>query len=214
IYTKINGVYYSGTDITFTAANSPHCKSTLSQPAGLVPQPTSALPSVDLTNGFAWTAVPNATAYYLYVGTTVGDKDLANSGEIAQTTYVPMDLPTDGRTLYVRVWTRAGFWRYLDYTLTASESPQRATFTAPANSATNVDLTQALQWTTLANTQAYYLKIGTTVGGLQHRQQRRDSADVVLALQHCGGPAAVRADSDEIWRHLVLQRHHLHPFDG
>jgi RHS repeat-associated protein len=163
INTKINNIWYNSA-ITFTATSSPPCKATIAQPAGLTPQPTSGVPAVDLTLGFAFTTVPNATAYYLYVGNAVGGTDLANSGEIAPTSYLAIDLPTDGRTLYVRLWTKTGFWRYLDYMLTASAAPQHATFTAPTSGATNVDLTQALQWTTGSGGQAYYLKVGSSLG--------------------------------------------------
>jgi hypothetical protein len=104
IQTKINNVWYSGTDILFTASNSPPCKATMTQPAGLTPQPTGGSPTVNLTSGFAWTTVPNASVYYLYVGTTVGATDLVNTGEITQTSYLAIDLPL-GPTLYVRLWT-------------------------------------------------------------------------------------------------------------
>jgi YD repeat-containing protein len=163
IQTKINNVWYSGTDILFTASNSPPCKATMTQPAGLTPQPTGGSPTVNLTSGFAWTTVPNASVYYLYVGTTVGATDLVNTGEITQTSYLAIDLPL-GQTLYVRLWTKAGPWRYLDYTLTASAAPQHAIFIAPTSGATNVNLTQALQWTTGTGAQTYYLNVGSSVG--------------------------------------------------
>jgi RHS repeat-associated protein len=163
INTKINNVW-SNSAISFTATGSPPCKARITQPAGLTPQPTSALPAVDLTSGLTWTSVPNATAYYLYVGNAVGGTDLANSGEIAQTSYLAIDLPIDGRTLYVRLWTKTVLWRYLDYKLTASAAPQHATFIAPTSGATNVNLTEALQWTTGSGGQAYYLKVGSSVG--------------------------------------------------
>src|SRR5204863_8672322 len=174
IWTKINSVWYPGTDISFTARKSPPCRSTLSQPAGLTPQPTSALPTVDLTNGFAWNTVPNAEAYYVYVGSTVGTHDLADSGEMTQTSYVPFDLPVNGETLYVRFWTKAGSWRYLDYTMTASAAPQRARFIAPTNGATNVDLRQLLRWTSADGAQAYHLRIGSSVGASNYI----DSGDI------------------------------------
>src|SRR5207247_10689150 len=37
-------------------------------------------------------------------------------------------------------------------------------FTAPANAATNADVTRPIQWTSVPNVQAYFLYLGTTVG--------------------------------------------------
>src|SRR5437867_3158092 len=80
INTKINNTW-SYTDITFTAGTSPQCKATLQQP-------TAGATEADLRNGFQWTTAPNATVYYLYVGTSVGAKDVVNTGETTQTSYI------------------------------------------------------------------------------------------------------------------------------
>src|SRR5204862_1563824 len=65
---------------------------------------------------FAWTTVPNAQAYYLYVGTTQGANNLVNTGEIQTTSYSATTLPTN-TLLYARLWTKVdGVWRYVDRT--------------------------------------------------------------------------------------------------
>jgi YD repeat-containing protein len=115
IWTKVNSVWSYSPDISFTAATSPPCTAVLTQPA-------SGSGTVDLTSGFAWSSVTNATAYYLYVGTSVGSKNLTDSFEITGTSYVAYDLPA-GPILYVRLWTLAGPWRYVDYTFTGSAAP-------------------------------------------------------------------------------------------
>ena len=119
----------------------------------------------NLYNPFRWTRVANVEAYYLYVGTTVGAKDLVNTGETQQTSYLSPGLPT-GTTLYARMWTKAaGVWRYVDSTFTAAPTtPLTATLTYPTAGAANVDVTQPLQWTSVANVQAYYLYVGYVVG--------------------------------------------------
>src|SRR5205814_9537635 len=67
---------------------------------------------------FAWTTVPNAQAYYLYVGTTQGANNLVNTGEIQTTSYSATTLPTN-TLLYPRLWTKVdGVWRYVDRTIT------------------------------------------------------------------------------------------------
>ena len=90
------------------------------QMAALLTFPQHVSTNADLTRPFQWTSVPNAQAYYLYVGTALGAKDLVNTGEIRQTSYlVGTPLPT-GQTLYARIWTKiAGGWRYNDSSFTA-----------------------------------------------------------------------------------------------
>jgi uncharacterized repeat protein (TIGR03803 family) len=107
--------------------------------------PVNHATNVDLTRPFTWTSVAGAQAYYLYVGTSAGAKDLVNTGEIQQTSYrVPLTLAT-GATLYARLWTKAGgMWRLVD---AAFSAPPIARFTYPDIATTTVDATLPLTWT-------------------------------------------------------------------
>lgn len=59
---------------------------------------------------FQWTSISNAEAYYLYVGTQPGGKDLVETGEVHATSYLVKGLPRNTR-VYVSVWTKAnGVW--------------------------------------------------------------------------------------------------------
>ncbi len=97
-------------------------------------EPTLTSPLVNATlDGaavtFAWTAHNQpVTEWWLYVGSTEGAQDIYNSqGLGATTSLVVSGLPTDGRTLYVRLWYRiGGFWEFTDEQFTA------ATFAAPS----------------------------------------------------------------------------------
>jgi hypothetical protein len=65
--------------------------------------------------------------------------------------------------VYARIWTKVGgVWRFRDSTFTTPGVV--ATLIAPVNGATNVDVTQPIQWTTVPHAQAYYLYVGTAVG--------------------------------------------------
>ena len=57
---------------------------------------------------FAWTAGGTAvTAWWVYLGTNVGAHDLLESGSLGEVRSLPIDgLPTDGETLFVRLWYR------------------------------------------------------------------------------------------------------------
>jgi hypothetical protein len=154
LWTRVGNVWRYA-DSTFTAAPVLTAKMTF---------PANGAVNADVTHAFQWTAVANVQAYYLYVGTAVGLKDLVDTGEITQTSYLTNNVLPTGQTLYIRLWTRVGSaWRSVDSTFTAAPV-LTARITYPANGATNADLTQPVQWTTVANVQAYYLYIGTSLG--------------------------------------------------
>lgn len=66
---------------------------------------------------------PNDTklfAYWVYLGSEVGGRDLFNSGFInTETTFIDVDLPNEDRTIHLRLWWLADLnrWQFADYTL-------------------------------------------------------------------------------------------------
>ena len=150
--------------VLVTVLGTVHPALAQSQTATLV-YPANGAVNADLSQPITWTSVPNVQAYYLYVGTAVGAKDLVDTGELQPTSYLAPGLPS-GQTLYARIHTKiGGAWRYTDSTFSAAPSaPVKATLTYPVNGAVNADLTQPVQWTSVANVQAYYLYVGTVVG--------------------------------------------------
>jgi hypothetical protein len=156
LWTKVGGVW-AFVDSTFTAgAAAPVVTATITDPA-------NGAPSADLTLPIRWTSVANVQTYYLYVGSGVGLKDLLDTGETLQTSWLSTNLPS-GQTLYARLWTKvAGVWRFVDSTFTAAP-PQATRLTFPANGAAGADLSQAIRWLSVENVQAYYLYVGTAVG--------------------------------------------------
>ncbi len=69
---------------------------------------------------FTRTNGTNALAYHLYVGTTQGGNNLY-SLQMSATTATVNNLPTDGSTVYVRMWTQlSSGWQYNDYTYKAN----------------------------------------------------------------------------------------------
>ena len=60
---------------------------------------------------FTWTQVATADAYWLDVGSSVGKGDIS-AGQTTLTSRTVNGIPTDGRAIYVRLWTRiAGVWQ-------------------------------------------------------------------------------------------------------
>jgi hypothetical protein len=88
----------------------------------------AAITSIDPPNGstltgasqtFSWTGT-GITEWWLYVGTTKGARDILNSGSLGTALSTTVNgLPTDGSTIYVRLWHKEGSWLFTDYTYTA-----------------------------------------------------------------------------------------------
>jgi hypothetical protein len=83
------------------------------------PVPDSTLS--ESTETFQWTAGDQEDLYRLHVGTTgSGSYDIIKRNNLAVTSYSVTGLPTDGSTVYVRLWYRIGSsWKRIDYTNTA-----------------------------------------------------------------------------------------------
>ena len=149
-----NANYAAAPQVTrsITAQNPP--PTALSSPA---PGAVLAGPTVP----FSWTAAKGATGYYLWVGTTPGTSNLYTSGKVTTLTVTPTVLPTDGETLYVRLFTAYNSTLvYTDYTYTAAT---RAAIISPAPTVLPGPIVP-FSWTAANGATGYYLWVGTTKG--------------------------------------------------
>jgi len=87
-------------------------------PAQMVrPAPGSTFTSSSVT--FNWSA-GSATAYFLFVGSSLHGADIYNSGSVTVLLKTVNNIPTDGRTIYVTLGSQVnGSWSMKDYTYTA-----------------------------------------------------------------------------------------------
>jgi len=110
LITNINGTWVHN-DYQFTAAT-----------AAILTLPTLNSTFTGPSATFTWSAAANASGYYLWIGSTAGGNNIYNSEEKTVTTYTFTGLPTNGETIYVRLWTNYnGVWRSNDYQFTAAE---------------------------------------------------------------------------------------------
>ncbi len=109
---RINGSWQA-IDYTYTEAG------TSSQAVLTLPAPGSVLTGASVP--FTWTAGSGPTAYILWLGSTgVASRDLYNSGVTAALTKTASNLPTNGATVYARLWSFIDRkWQSTDYTYTA-----------------------------------------------------------------------------------------------
>ena len=84
------------------------------------PDPANGSTLSGSTVTFNWTAGTGAISYQLWVGSTVGGHDIAVGITTGLSTTIS-GLPTDGRTLYVRLYSYNGStWTFSPYTYKAA----------------------------------------------------------------------------------------------
>jgi hypothetical protein len=115
---------------------------------------------------FTWSAgSAGATGYYLNIGTSPGAANLVNIGPLSGTS-TTVNLPTNGATIYVRLWTvlNGTTWLYNDYIYT--EFTQSAAVMASPTPGTLTSASTTFTWNAgSAGTTGYYLNVGTSPGG-------------------------------------------------
>jgi hypothetical protein len=140
--------------------------------------PTDGAVNVDPSRPvqLTWSGILNVQAYYVYVGTSLGARDVYDSAEI-QTTAVSITA-NQNTQYYVRLWTKAnGFWYFTDSTFRTGL--QIAQLVAPSASALNVSPAVQFSWTNVPDAQTYYLYVGTNLGA----KDAYDSGEIlVMAL--------------------------------
>ncbi len=156
LYTKYGGAWYS-TSSEFSVAG-----------AGFI-YPTNGALSVDMRYPIRWMPVQGALAYYLYVGTSAGAKDLVDTGEISGTSFAAPNVPA-GATLYATIWTKtANGWTYRQVSFTAAPTntggvSTLATLLDPNNGSADADSARSFRWTPATNADKHYLYVGTSPG--------------------------------------------------
>ncbi len=112
LYSLINGAWQSA-DYTYTASGAPIAASMTS--------PTPGSQFLSTSQAFVWSPGNTATHFELWLGSTgVGSSNLYNSGNVTVTTETVNGLPTNGETIYVRLYSLInGAWQSADYTYTA-----------------------------------------------------------------------------------------------
>ena len=84
---------------------------------------------------FTWSAGTGAAAYWLDVGTAQGQGDIFNQNVSLVTSKTVNGIPTDGSTVYVKLWTLlAGTWQSGDYTYKSGGALAKAVMLLPTPS--------------------------------------------------------------------------------
>ena len=165
---------------------------------------------------FTWSVGPEATEYYLQVGTTPGGQELYSASESLNLSATVLALPTNGSTVHARLWSNVGgAWQYNDYTYTACTGcmATKAAMTTPAPGSALSSSMEVFWWSTSLGSECY-LQVGTTLGGQQiysagqgrnlrcrngrsrGQKQLRDAVACVRTAGECGS-RGTRLDSSD-----------------
>ncbi len=151
-------------DYTYTAA-------TVSAGAkAVMTSPSNGATLTGSSQSFSWSTGTGVSQYWLQVGSSSGATDLYYQSTGTSTATTVGGLPTDGRTLYVRLWSQiSGDWQVNDYNYTAAtvSGGAKAVMTSPTNGS-RLAYQQNFYWTTGTNVSQYWMFIGTTPGGSEY----------------------------------------------
>ena len=148
-------------DYTYTASGQP-------VPAAITsPAPGSTLVSTVGDATFTWNAGTGVSFYSIWVGSQgVGSRDLYNSGNTPDLAASVSKLPTDGRTIYVRLFSWINnAWQTRDYTFVAVLVPAPAEITSPIAASTLPGSTATFTWSPGAGVSFYSIWVGTQGAG-------------------------------------------------
>ncbi len=141
------------------------------------PAPGSTLGGSSVT--FSWAPVSGALEYFFYAGTSSGSNNIVGRSTGSGTSTSVTNLPTNGSTVYVRLWTRfASGWQYRDTSFRAASagggtsptatpttppSSGKATMSSPAPGS-RLGTSATFSWSAASGGLEYFFYLGTTPG--------------------------------------------------
>jgi hypothetical protein len=125
--------------------------------------PVSGATLAGASQTFSWNN-SGASLYQVWVGSTTGGTDIGFSPQTTATTASITGLPTNGSTIYVRLWSQIGAtWSFNDYTYTTANQVVSAIMTSPVNGSTLAGASQTFSWNN-SGASLYQVWVGTTTG--------------------------------------------------
>jgi hypothetical protein len=148
---------------------------TTSKGAITSPAPGSTLTGSSAT--FSWSAGSGALEYFLYAGASAGSNSYFGQSTGTGLAATVNSLPTNGSTVYVRLWTRfSSGWQYTDYTYRVASAVSSTPTPPPSSGSAKAALisptpgtalgtgARTFTWTTGSGAQQYFLYVGTSMG--------------------------------------------------
>ncbi len=141
-------------------------------------QPSLNVPSAGTTlaageQSFNWSDSSQlADEWWLYVGAIAGGSQYFDSGKMTTSTSANVStLPTDGSTVYVRLWYRntSQSWQYVDSSYSAANITTKPFIVSPENGSTLPGSTATFSFDSNGTpVDEWWLYAGSSVGGAQY----------------------------------------------
>ena len=161
LMSKIGGAWVANI-YTYTALNDP------GGGGGEMTSPANGATFTSSSVTFNWSAGTGVTEFWLMAGPVPGGSRYFNASCALNQTQAISGLPTDGSTVYVRLFSKiGGVWICNEYTYTALNSPSGggADMTTPANGATFTSSSVTFNWSAGTGVTEYWLMVGPVPGG-------------------------------------------------
>jgi hypothetical protein len=166
------------------------CAAAFPQATLTTPTPGTQLSGSTVT--FDWTCSScGATAYWLDLGTTAGGNNYYQSGNLGNVlTITVQSLPLNGTTVYATLYSLvSGVWQHGVYTYSSlNGTAGAAVMQTPTNNSTLDTNHITFTWAAGTSATAYWIDIGTTVGGNNYIQSG-NLGNVLTSTQATGFPA-------------------------
>lgn len=174
-----------------------------SMPAGIVtPTPGASLTSSTAT--FTWDVGVGTARYWLFAGNWLGGDTLYSADQGTNLSATVTGLPTDGRKIYLRLWSLIdGAWVSRDFEYRAyspsGSGPQKAQITTPVPGSTLSGTSATLHWSAGVAVTRYWLFAGLWTGGntLYSADQGSNLSATVTGL-----PASGQAIYIRLWSYI------------
>jgi hypothetical protein len=146
---------------------------------------------------FSWNSGSGVSQYWLYVGSSQGSNNMYSQSQGTNRSVTLTGMPTDGRTIYVRLWSSlSGNWQFNDYTYRAysNVTPVRAVITSPQNGSTMTSSSMTFHWNSGVGVSQYALYVGTCWGcnNVYGRNQGTNRSATVTGIPTDGRTIYVR----------------------
>ena len=150
--------------VTMNAAKSVTALFSASQTPAVITSPTPGSTLAGSSQAFTWSVTSGASGYYVWVGSSQGTANLGSSGTVLSVTSLTVTgLPTDGRTIWVRIHTLLnGTWYFNDYSYTAASI--YGEMLTPTPGSTLAGSSQTFTWSAASGASGYYVWVGSSQG--------------------------------------------------
>ena len=187
LWTLLGGAWQSS-DYTYKAAATVNGKAVM-----LLPAPTTVFSGASVT--FTWSVGSGAVAYWLEVGSVQGQGNIFEQNVALATSQTVNGFPTDGSTVYVRLWTLlGGAWQFNDYTYKAAAGNAKAAIVSPVPGSGSGGSSVTFTWSAANGAVVYWLNVGTAAGGfnLYNQSEGLATSQTVTGLPTDGSTIYVR----------------------